>query len=200
LTKLRRVIERVTNAMEEMRFNEALDSIRNFVWHVFCDHYLEAVKYRLYGQSTAESRKAAQYTLTKSLYVVLRLLAPFCPFITEEIYQAGFKERVGVDSIHLTSWPDPSECEFDEDLEAKGDVVVSTIAAVRRTKIRNRLSPGHPLKVLKIGTPSFLEAIKLGSEDIRGTCRVRELIIADSLDDGIAVDEYPEIRFSFQAE
>jgi len=200
LTKLRRVIERVTNAMERMRFNEALDSIRNFVWHVFCDHYLEAVKYRLYGQSTAESRKAAQYTLTKSLYIVLRLLAPFCPFITEEIYQAGFKERVGIDSIHLTSWPDPSECESDEDLEAKGDVVVSTIAAVRRTKIKNRLSPGRPLKVLRIGTSSFLEAIRLGSEDIRGTCRARELIIVDSLDDGIAVDEYPEIRFSFQAE
>ena len=200
LTKLRKVVERVTSAMEEMRFNDALDAVRSFVWHVFCDHYLEAVKYRLYGQSTAESRKAAQYTLTKSLYIVLRLLAPFCPFITEEIYQAGFKEKIGLDSIHLASWPDPSECEFDEGLEAKGDVVVSVIAAVRRTKIRNRLSPGHPLRVLQIGASSFIEAMRLGFEDIRGTCRAKELVITDSLDDGVAVDEYPEIRFSFQAE
>jgi valyl-tRNA synthetase len=200
LTKLRKVVERVTNAMEEMRFNDALDAVRNFVWHVFCDHYLEAAKYRLYGQSTAESRKAAQYTLTKSLYVVLRLLAPFCPFITEEIYQAGFRERIRADSIHLTSWPDFSECEFDEDLEAKGDVVVSTIAAVRSTKVKKRLSPGHPLRVLRIGASSFAEAIRLGSEDIKGTCRAKELVITDSLDDGVAVDEYPEIKFSFQAE
>jgi len=200
LTKLRKVVERVTGAMEEMRFNDALDAVRNFVWHVFCDHYLEAVKYRLYGQSTAESKRAAQYTLTKSLYVVLRLLAPFCPFITEEIYQAGFREKIGVDSIHLTPWPDPLECEFDEDLEAKGDVVASTIAAVRRTKVRNRLSPGHPLRVLRIGASSFVEAIRLGFEDIKGTCRAKELVIVDSLDDGMAVDEYPEIKFTFQAE
>jgi valyl-tRNA synthetase len=200
LTKLRKVVEWVTSAMEEMRFNDALEAIRNFVWHVFCDHYLEAVKYRLYGQSTVDSRKAVQYTLTKSLYAVLRLLAPFCPFITEEIYQAGFRERVGVDSIHLTSWPDSSECEFDEDLEAKGDVVVSTIAAVRRTKVKNRLSPGHPLRLLRIGASSFAEAIRLGFDDIKGTCRAKELVIIDSLDDGVAVDEYPEIKFVFQAE
>jgi len=200
LTKLRKVVERSTSAMEEMRFNDALDAVRNFVWHVFCDHYLEAVKYRLYGQSTTESRKVAQYTLTKSLYVVLRLLAPFCPFITEEVYQAGFRDRVGAESVHLTPWPDPSECEFDEDLEAKGDVVVCTIAAVRRTKVRSRLSPGHPLRVLRIGTSSFAEAIRLGFEDIKGTCRAKELVITDSLGDGVVVDEYPEIKFSFQAE
>jgi valyl-tRNA synthetase len=107
---------------------------------------------------------------------------------------------VGTDSIHLTSWPDPSECEFDEDLEAKGDVIVSTIAAVRRTKVKNRLSPGHPLRVLRIGASSFAEAIRLGFEDIKGTCRAKELVITDSLDDGVEVDEYPEIKFVFQAE
>ncbi|MEM2214437.1 MAG: valine--tRNA ligase [Candidatus Nezhaarchaeales archaeon] len=200
LTKLRRLIEQVTRAMEEMRFNEALDSLRNFVWHVFCDHYLEAVKYRLYWQSTVESKRAAQYTLTKSLYIILRLLAPFCPFITEEIYHAAFKERVGAESIHLTSWPTPSECEFDEDLEAKGNVVVATIAAVRRTKVRNRLSPGHPLRILWIGSSTFMDSIRIGAEDIKGTCRAQELVVVDNLEDGIAVNEYPEIKFKFEAE
>ncbi|MEM1900749.1 MAG: valine--tRNA ligase [Nitrososphaerota archaeon] len=200
LTKLKKLIEKVTRAMEEMQFNEALDSLRNFVWHVFCDHYLEAVKYRLYGQSTAESRRAAQYTLTKSLYIILRLLAPFCPFITEEIYHAAFKERIGAESIHLTSWPSTSECEFNEDLEAKGDVIVAIIAAVRRTKIRNRLSPGYPLRTLWIGSSTFMDSVKVGAEDIKGTCRARELVIVNSLEDGIVVDEYPEIKFKFEAE
>ncbi|MEM4576908.1 MAG: valine--tRNA ligase [Candidatus Nezhaarchaeales archaeon] len=198
LTKLRKTVEQVTKAMEEMCFNEALDAIRNFVWHIFCDHYIEAVKYRLYGQSTLESKISAQYTLTKSLYVTLRLLAPFCPFITEELYHAAFKDKVGVDSIHLTPWPSSSECEFDEGLEAKGDVVVATIAAVRRLKIKNRLSPGHPLKTLWIAPSSRSEAIKLGVEDIGGTCRAQELLMADNLEDGVPVDEYPEVRFKFE--
>ncbi|MHC1628126.1 MAG: valine--tRNA ligase [Candidatus Nezhaarchaeales archaeon] len=199
LTKLRRVIEEVTNAMEAMRFNEALDAIRNFTWHVFCDHYIEAVKYRLYGQSTTESKRAAQYTLSKALFIILRLLAPFCPFISEEIYQAFLKERIGVESIHVTAWPKTSECEFDQELEAKGSIVIATIAAIRRNKIKNRLSPGYPLKQLWINAGPYLQAIQLGIEDIRGTCRADEVLITDQLNEGIQVDEYPEIHFKFEA-
>ncbi|RLF07210.1 MAG: valine--tRNA ligase [Thermoprotei archaeon] len=199
LTKLRKVIEEVTNAMEAMRFNEALDAIRNFTWHVFCDHYIEAVKYRLYGQSTIESKRAAQYTLSKTLFIILRLLAPFCPFIAEEIYQAFLKERIGAESIHVTTWPKASECEFDQEQEAKGSIVIALIAAIRRNKIKNRLSPGYPLKQLWINAGPYIQAIQLGIEDIRGTCRADEVLITDQLSEGIQVDEYPEIRFKFEA-
>lgn len=199
LSNLREVIERTTKAMEEMNFNEALDTIRNFTWHVFCDHYIEAVKYRIYGQSTVESKKAAQYVLSKALFIILRLLAPFCPFICEEIYGAYFKSKVGIDSIHLTPWPQQSECEFDEQSKSRGSVVIATIAAIRRSKIENRLSPGHLLRHLWISPGPYIQDVQAGLEDIKGVCRAINVSLVDQLEGGLQVNEYPEIRFKFEA-
>ncbi|MDI9619777.1 MAG: valine--tRNA ligase [Candidatus Nezhaarchaeota archaeon] len=198
LTKLKKTVEAVTESMESMHFNDALESVRNFTWHVFCDHYLEAVKYRLYGQSTIESKRAAQYTLRKALFAILKLLAPFCPFITEEIYQASLRESVGAESIHLTEWPKPWEYEFNPDAEAKGDVVVATIAAVRRSKIKRRLSPASPLKKLWVSAGAHGEALKQGIEDVKATCRVGEVVFVENLDGGLQVEDYPDVLFMFE--
>ncbi|RLF10651.1 MAG: valine--tRNA ligase [Thermoprotei archaeon] len=199
LSKLADTIEATTSFMEQMRFNEALESIRDFTWHVFCDHYIEAVKYRLYGQADDDSRRASQYTLSKALFVILRLLAPFCPFITEEIYHAYFKQRVGVESIHLLEWPRPDECERSPAAEKAGSIIISTIAAIRRTKIRSRLSPGCPLELLQLDPGPYADALAEGLDDVKGTCRAREVAVESLQSDYYVVDEYPDIHFKFRA-
>ncbi|MEM2192402.1 MAG: class I tRNA ligase family protein, partial [Candidatus Hadarchaeales archaeon] len=101
LSKLNRLVREVTSALEDFNFNLALKKIQAFVWHDFCDMYIEGVKYRLYGGENADPARA---TLREVIFTVIRLLAPFIPHFAEEVYQSCFadgKEK----SVHLLSWP-----------------------------------------------------------------------------------------------
>jgi len=77
----------VTGALDEYRFNEAAAQIYQFIWHEFCDWYLELIKPTLYGKGDPAQRRATQQTLFEVLKTSLRLLHPFMPFVTEEIWQ-----------------------------------------------------------------------------------------------------------------
>ncbi|MCK4474394.1 valine--tRNA ligase, partial [Candidatus Bathyarchaeota archaeon] len=89
LSKAEKLTKKVTEAFERCQFNVAMEEIRDFTWHVLCDHYIEAAKDRLYKPESygEEKRKAAQHALYAVLYRVLQLLAPISPHLTEEIYQ-----------------------------------------------------------------------------------------------------------------
>ncbi|MEM2320205.1 MAG: valine--tRNA ligase, partial [Candidatus Bathyarchaeia archaeon] len=132
LSKAEKVTQRVTEALEKCQFNIALDEVRNFTWHVFCDQYIEAVKDRLYKPEIhgEAKRKAAQKTLYEVLYRIIQLLAPITPHICEEIYQTIYAEHVGAKSIHLTSWPTVDPRRIDEAAEKEGDLVMALIAEI----------------------------------------------------------------------
>ncbi len=114
-SRLNAVIETCTNALENYRFNEAIRALYEFIWNDFCDWYLEIIKPRLYDTDNKESRIAAQKVLVYVLNDTLRLLHPFAPFITEEIWQylknmAGQNKSIYVDSMKNESlmicpWP-----------------------------------------------------------------------------------------------
>ena len=88
LSKLNNLNVNVDKAFAEYNFAETITSIERFIWHDFCDEYIEAVKYRLYNDEISdESRKAAKYTLRCVIETSLKLLAPIVPFFTEEVYQ-----------------------------------------------------------------------------------------------------------------
>ncbi|MGC8850373.1 MAG: class I tRNA ligase family protein, partial [Candidatus Bathyarchaeia archaeon] len=144
LSKLERLIRRVTEAYESYQFNVALDSLRGFTWHILCDQYLEAVKHRLYGESPMESRRAAQYTLKRVLTAVLKMLAPICPYITETLYQMLKAENEPV-SIHLADWPTPRQEPIDERAEAEGDALIEAISTLRRVKAEGRIPLREPV-------------------------------------------------------
>ncbi len=86
LTKLQDTIERVRDSLENYRFNEAASSIYDFLWHEFCDWYVEIAKPILYGEDEAEKKKV-KAVLATCLKNSLKLLHPFMPFITEELWQ-----------------------------------------------------------------------------------------------------------------
>ena len=102
LSKLNRLVKDVTIAMETYNFSDARVKIQSFIWHDFCDEYIEAVKYRLYNNSDASSQETVKYTLRKVIVTSLKLLSPLTPHFTEEVYQYLNKEMV---SIHKTNWP-----------------------------------------------------------------------------------------------
>ena len=199
LSKLEKVTEKAGRALENYQFNIAIEEVRGFTWHVFCDEYIEAVKDRLYRKEIygEEKRKAAQYTLYNAIYRIIQLLAPFTPHITEEIYQTMYAEDKGYKSIHVSPWPSPNKELIDEEAEARGNKVIALIAEVRRDKARRRLPLNTEIKRLTIyaGNEENAESFILGKDDITGACRAKEVEIIPSDGEGVTLEEFPEIKF-----
>lgn len=200
ISKAEKLTQKVTEALERCQFNIAIEEIRNFTWHLFCDQYIEAVKDRLYkpeihGES---KRKAAQYTLYRVLYRILQLLAPITPHITEEIYQAMYSEHVGCKSIHLTTWPEVDMQKIDEVAEREGDLIIALIAEIRREKAERRKPLNAPIKVVKVyaGNSDYASIIERNKEDIMATCKISELQIMPERGGGQSVLQYDGLSFT----
>jgi valyl-tRNA synthetase len=178
ISKAERITEKVTEEFEKCQFNVALEDIRNFFWHTFCDEYLEAAKDRLYNPDLHDSprRLAAQYTLYEVLYRMLQLLAPITPHVTEEIYQVMFKKGKGFESLQVSSWPKFKRSLLYEKAEMEGDVIIGAITQGRQGKAENKLPLNIPLTGLEIytGSSGNMTALTKGIADIAGTLKVAD--------------------------
>jgi valyl-tRNA synthetase len=199
LSKAEKLTKKVTDALEKCQFNIAMEEIRNFTWHVFCDCYIEAVKDRLYKPEFygEEKRKAVQYTLYTVLYRLLQLLAPITPHVTEEIYQIIYAEEKSHKSVHLSPWPTLDEKRIDEAAEKHGDLIMAVITEVRREKAERRMPLNTQIKKLTIyaGGKDMVEIIMEGREDISGTCKVANIEVVPEKGEGRDVKPYSNIRF-----
>jgi len=199
LSKMEKLTQKVTEALEKCQFNIALEEIRGFAWHVFCDEYIEAVKDRLYKPETygKEKTEAAQFTLYTVLYRIIQLLAPIIPHVTEEIYQAIYAENMGQKSLQLTRWPKPEMERIDEDAEKGGDLVMSLITEIRRDKAEQRKPLNTPIKRLKIysGSSKFARIFSDNKGDIAGACKIEQLEILAEKGKGRQLQEIPTISF-----
>ncbi len=130
LTRLNRVIKEVTDNMERFELGIALQKIYEFIWDEFCDWYIELVKPKLYDKQNPK-RKEALYVLNYTLTNAMKLLHPFMPFISEEIYQSLADTE---ESIMISSWPvaDASNdyMEYAKDM----DVIMDSIKSIRNKR------------------------------------------------------------------
>ncbi len=201
LSKTENVTKKVTEAFEKCQFNIAVEEVRNFTWHVFCDAYLEAVKDRLYRPEVhGQAQKvAAQFALYEVLYRMLQLLSPVAPHLTEEIYQAMYAETKGYASLQLTPWPQFNRRQVDEKAEKRGDIVVELIGEVRREKAEKRLPLNTQIKLLTVyaGDHSAAEAVNEGESDIVGACKVEKLVVLpeEAGGRGREVIQFPTVHF-----
>jgi valyl-tRNA synthetase len=200
LSKAEKLTQKVTEALEKCQFNLAIEEIRNFTWHVFCDQYIEAVKDRLYKPELygEETKKPVQDTLYKVLYRIIQLLAPITPHITEEIYQTMYAENIKQKSLQLAPWPKIDAGTIDEDAEKKGELVMAVITEIRREKSEKRKPLNAPIKRVKIyaGKSEFGRVISENREVIIGTCKIAQLEVLSARGSGRQVQEIPEIRFT----
>jgi len=199
LSKLAKLTDKVTAAMDKCQFNVAIEEIRNFTWHILCDSYVEAVKDRLYRPEIhGDSKKtAAQYTLYTVLYKILKFLSPITPHITEEIYQAMFLDFKKHPSLSIASWPVFIPHLIDEEIENKGDIIIALITEVRREKSEKRLPLNSPITTMTIYANDVKTAkiFQEGAVDISGTCKVEKLKILAEKGKGRIVTDYPKIQF-----
>ncbi len=176
LAKLNELMKAYDEAYANYDFATTITSIEKFIWHDFCDEYIEAVKYRLYNDDVSDSsRKAAKYTLRNVIETSLKLLSPIVPFFAEEVYQY-FGDG---ESIHKTSWPEVNEDLVSEDYENKGNITVDLIDEVRRFKSSSKIPLNAQLSEVNVYTndENLVEIFDEFSQDIEGTLKIDDLSI-----------------------
>lgn len=129
LSKYSKLVKRCTKQMDEFDYSQTMKEVEYFLWHELADHYIEMIKSSIYEEKNVES---IQYTLYTVGLGLLKLFAPFIPFITEEIYQNQYKDSKGDNSIHVSAWPEPIL--VDEEKENTGELVKNYISQIRSWK------------------------------------------------------------------
>jgi valyl-tRNA synthetase len=150
LSRLNRTIIAVDSELKNFRFNETAKVIYDFAWHDFCDWYVEMIKERLYSENIEEKNK----TLGTAIYVMdklLKLLHPFAPFITEEIWQQ-FKKSIHnfakEESIMISIWPKADESMINEKIENEMNFIQEVIGAIRNIRSEMNVPPSKKASVI----------------------------------------------------
>ncbi|MGI2326449.1 valine--tRNA ligase [Planococcus sp. YIM B11945] len=158
LTRLNETIEQVTNLAERYEFGEVGRLLYNFIWDDFCDWYIEMAKLPLYGEDE-EAKKMTRSVLAYVLDNTMRLLHPFMPFITEEIWQNLPHEG---ESITIAAWPTVDESLSNEAESTSMKLLVDIIRSVRtiRAEVQSPMSKKVPLTISAkdANTHAILEA------------------------------------------
>ncbi len=185
LASLARTVETITNAMHEYDYYAAINAVHSFFWHEFCDYYLEDVKYRIYENV---NKQAAQYCLSEVMRVTLKLLAPFAPFTTEELFhELGFAKREKVDSIHISSWPSNLNYAIDERTEKLVNVLHFIVSASRKFRSSRQIPLGEYVQSAEVKLPDdVLGAFTDIQVDVAKIARIKTLEVSRSSE--LAVD------------
>ena len=175
LSKVNTLAKEVTDNLERFELGIAVAKLYDFIWDVFCDWYIEIAKIRLQSGEGADTAKAVLvYVLTD----ILKLLHPFMPFITEEIYQAIPHDT---ESIMISKWPeyDPTLSFADE--EAQMEKIMDAIRAIRNRRAEMNIPPSKKSKVYV--ETAFSDVFTVGSEFIKRLAYASDVEIADAFGD-----------------
>ena len=146
LSRFARVVASVTTLMEEFEFGEALRQIHDFLWGEFCDWYIELVKGRLQSGAAPSPLPVLAGVLEQSL----RLLHPFMPFVTEELWQslqAAMGQTGLAESVMVAPYPALDESAYDVEAEAVLDSLIELVRAVRNTRAEYEVAPDRLIEI-----------------------------------------------------
>ncbi len=169
LSRLNRTVDEVTRSMEEYNFNIGAHAIYNFFWSEFCDWYIEAVKPRL----KTEDRKVVQNVLVKVLDASLKLLHPYMPFLTEELWQ---KLPGSGESITIAPWPEYDEDSVFEEDERTFGRIMEIVRGIRNVRAEVNLPQSRKVPV-SIKGPRFS---KEEEDYIKNLANLEDLRYVDS--------------------
>ena len=144
LSKYNDVVKTVTENLDKYELGVALSNLYDFIWESFCDWYIELVKPRLFDKENPTG-KAAQYVLTYVLSNTMKLLHPFMPFITEEIWQHLPHEG---ESIMISEWPVYDEKLKFAEAEESMELIMQAISAIRNRRAEMNVPPSKKAKVI----------------------------------------------------
>lgn len=184
IARVNDAVQYVTNAMDKFDLSLAGQRVYEVIWNEYCDWYIELVKGRLYGDDE-EDKKVARYVLVRALKDMLKLLHPFMPFITEEIWsylpksekEASDAKAVGNPDNFLIkgSWPVfDTALTFEEEVK-KLDMAMESIRAIRNIRAEAEAAPSRKLRAIIASTGKDLEYIKAGERYIMSLANITEI-------------------------
>jgi len=185
LTELARTEREVTEAIENYRFNDAAGSLYRFVWNQFCDWYLELLKPVFMGEDEA-AKKEAQACAAYVLEQIYKLLHPFMPFMTEELWAHTAGEGASRDTLLChADWPAP---EFsDENSAADINWLIDLVTGIRSARSEMNVPPGATAPLVVVGANSVTQDRLLRHDAaIKRLARVETISVADAAPKGAA--------------
>jgi len=155
LSRLQNVTSAMTGAINGYRFNEAAHTVYDFIWHEFCDWYVEAKKADLYQEDDPQRKEDALAIICHVHASLLKLLHPFMPFITEEIWshlrgKVSFQSIIDSDTIMTASYPKTDAALSDPAIEQKFDLLIELVTALRTIRSENNVPPDKTGKAVII--------------------------------------------------
>jgi valyl-tRNA synthetase len=178
LSRLAFTTEEVNRNLASYRFNDAANSIYQFVWHEFCDWYIEFTKPVLYNGSSEEKA-----TVINCLFLVLekiiQLLHPFMPYVTEELWKVIFKQSK---SIMTSPYPDPEELPVYPDAEEKMNYVINSITGIRSVRGELNIAPSLEIRAdIKTSSKEVEDILKNNLTAIMKLARCKEISIGTDI-------------------
>lgn len=189
LSRLNKAARELHSSLDGYQFHEAVQTLYHFFWDDFCDWYIELTKSDVTAEEASDSRSAARTRLVTVLEQSLRLLHPFMPYITEDLWQRlpGADQRLlhrayagASPTIMLTAFPEADQELIDERAEWEMQTVIDLISRVRNIRSEMNIKPGERVPVL-IGAPdkSLRDVFTASADQISRLVRASEIRIAE---------------------
>ena len=187
LSCLNRVVKEVTDNMERYELGVALTKITDFIWDLFCDWYIEIVKPRLFDADN-KTRLECQYVLNHVLVTSMKLLHPFMPFITEEIYQLLFKD---CESIMISQWPVYDKDAENLTAEMEIGLLIDAVKGIRNIRTQMKVPNSAKATVYFVTEEENFDLIRESSGALKRLGNAQNVIVtssdADAPSDSVSV-------------
>lgn len=144
ISRMNRVIQTIEQGIKEYRFNESAHELYQFVWHEFCDWYLEFIKPVLYQEGEGRDKEVTRMTLYRVLLAILKLSHPFMPFISEKIYQSLPGRQT---SILQETFPAPADFPEDDQAEKEIETLKGLITEIRNIRGEMNIPPSRNVEI-----------------------------------------------------
>jgi valyl-tRNA synthetase len=183
LSRFANATKNVTRNLKTYRFAEAAQAVYHFAWNEYCDWYLEMAKPRWAladkGDAMTPSERAdlrtARWVAWKVLDGILRLLHPFMPYVTEELWQAIPHDG---DTLALASWPRSKKAWSDAGVEREVSFLQEVVVAVRNLRVEQKIAPGRSVPVVVRGTEAQLDLLERLQGQLLPLARIETLTLA----------------------
>lgn len=194
IAQLRPVIERATKAFDEFDYAQALELIEKFFWATFCDNYIELAKPRTYDDELTPGRLSAASTLRLIHRVMVRMMSPFIPYITEEVWHWTYSKDSDMhDSTHRSPWPTLEEFASvpDPSHEDTWGLAEKFIEEVRKMKAQDQKSIKVQAKAVNVSlSASHQESLTPAIEDLKSMLNIDDIHCNDGGEFELAPLEY----------
>ena len=174
--ELQKTLEQVTKNIKDFRFDEASRVVYNFVWHTFCDWYIEFLK-PIFNSNNKSSINEAKAFSTYILSNILKLLHPFIPFFTEFIWKENKLDKILNSDLINASWPDIEKVKLFNQSSLEIRTLIQIISAIRSTKVQLNIPPKEYCNIMYFNeTKKIKKSINANIEIIRQVGRVNKII------------------------